>query len=76
MIVAVGFGLFSCKSEFEERLEIAENIQEQLLQFKLANSNSASPEVEKEIELLEEQILFHAKVSGNERLFMEQIKMR
>ena len=65
--------LSSCKSEYEERLEEARELKERM---SLVEANIAIYKkygISNEKELLEDEIQFLAKVSGNEKLFLEEI---
>lgn len=65
--------LSSCKSEYEERLEEARALKERMA---LVEANSDIYEqygLFNEKKLLEDEIRFLAKVSGNEKLFLKEI---
>lgn len=65
--------LSSCKSEYEERLEEALELKERM---SLVDANSSIYEeydLYNEKKVLDDQIRFLAKVSGNEKLFLEEI---
>ncbi len=65
--------LFSCKSEYEERLEQA-RVLKQRMQLVESNFSSNNAKImSNELQTLHEEIQFLAKVSGNEKLFMEEV---
>ena len=65
--------LASCESEYEQRLEQARELKErmQLVESNLATNNAKN--LSAELESLQEEIQFLAKVSGNEKLFMQEV---
>ena len=65
--------LASCESEYEQRLEQARELKErmQLVESNLAANNAKN--LTAELESLQEEIQFLAKVSGNEKLFMQEV---
>ena len=63
----------SCKSEYEERLEEAKVLKEQIHLVQVNHHLLPEAHLEDEIELLETKIYFHAKVSGNEELFLKEV---
>ena len=65
--------LSSCKSEYEERLEQARELKESLTLVDANNSIYEEYDLRNEKKLLEEEIRFLAKVSGNEKLFLEEV---
>ena len=65
--------LSSCKSEYEERLEEARELKDRM---SLVEANLPIYEqynLPNEIKMLQEEIEFLAKVSGNEKLFLQEI---
>lgn len=71
LLLVISLG--SCKSEYEERLEQARELKErmQLVESNLAVNNAKT--VSHELKTLQEEIQFLAKVSGNEKLFMQEV---
>lgn len=71
LLLVISLG--SCKSEYEERLEQARELKErmQLVESNLASNNAKN--LSAELESLQEEIQFLAKVSGNEKLFMQEV---
>lgn len=65
--------LSSCKSEYEERLEEARELKERMALVEANSSIYEEYDLTNEKELLEEEIRFLAKVSGNEKLFLQEI---
>jgi len=65
--------LSSCKSEYEERLEQALELKERVRLVEENISMNEQLNLSSEIELLHEEILFLAKVSGNEKLFLKEV---
>lgn len=65
--------LSSCKSEYEERLEEALELKERISVVEANISMREQSNLSGEIELLEEEIQFLAKVSGNEKLFLKEV---
>ncbi|MFK7786434.1 MAG: hypothetical protein AB8B56_15040 [Crocinitomicaceae bacterium] len=65
--------LSSCKSEYEQRLEEALELKERMVLVEANSSIYEQYDLFSEKELLEEEIRFLAKVSGNEKLFLKEI---
>ena len=65
--------LSSCKSEYEERLEQARELKERIVLVEANNDIYNQYDLPSEKETLEEEIRFLAKVSGNEKLFLQEI---
>jgi hypothetical protein len=64
----------SCTSEYEERLSKAKELKNRInMIMEVANSTDQKI-LSKKIELLHNEITFHAKVSGNEELFFQQLE--
>jgi hypothetical protein len=64
----------SCTSEYEERLEEAKVLRERFLIVEESNFLTPSGELTAEMKQIESEIEFLAKVSGNEELFLLEIK--
>jgi len=64
----------SCTSEYEERLEEAKVLREKFLIVEESNFLSPPGELSSEMKEIESKIEFLAKVSGNEELFLREIK--
>ncbi len=62
----------SCVSEYEERLQKARELVVEIEVFK-ENQNKLGYDCEPEIKELQEEIQFHARVSGNESLFYKDL---
>lgn len=70
--VIILFSFTSCKSEYEERMEKARVIKIEM--ERLTNeSEKLGLEFETELDELESQIEFHAKISGNQELFLKEL---
>ncbi len=63
----------SCKSEYQERLEQARELKERILRVEANIKWNNQLELSNEIELLQEEINFLAKVSGNEEFFLKEV---
>jgi len=66
--------LGSCTSEYEERLEEARVLRERFLLVEESNFLSPNTELVNEMEKIESEIQLLAKISGNEELFLIDIK--
>lgn len=64
----------SCTSEYEERLEEAKLLRQRLLLVEETHFLSPKAELVQEMEQIQTEISFLAKISGNEELFMEEIE--
>ena len=65
--------LFSCKSEYEERLEQARALKQRMQRVESNLSADNAKNLSNELQLLQDEIQFLAKVSGNEKLFMQEV---
>ncbi|MDG1331506.1 MAG: hypothetical protein P8P74_04205 [Crocinitomicaceae bacterium] len=65
--------LSSCKSEYEERLEEARALKERMALVEANSDIYEQYDLFNEKELIEDEIRFLAKVSGNEKLFLKEI---
>jgi len=72
-ILLVILSLSSCKSEYEERLEEARELKARMTLVEANLSIYEQYNLPNEIESLQEEIEFLAKVSGNEKLFLQEI---
>lgn len=63
----------SCTSEYEERLEEARVLKLQLSLIEESNFISPNLELMTEIQELEAEIKYLARVSGNEELFLDEL---
>lgn len=73
LLVLLGL-LTSCTSEYEERLEEAKKLKERYLLVEESHFLTPNKELIKEMEEIDHKIHFLAKVSGNEELFLKQVK--
>lgn len=72
-LLLLGLLFTSCKSEYEERLEEAKGLKEKITKVEASSSLLPRERLISEIENLEEEINFLAKVSGNEKLFLSEV---
>ncbi len=70
--ILVGISVTSCKSEYEERMEKAREIKCEMERL-TKQSQVMGMAFDTEINELESQIEFHAKVSGNQDLFLKEL---
>lgn len=66
-------GLASCSSEYNERLSKAKELKMEIVKT-LQNRYIIGVTAAEQIADLQEEINFHAKVSGNEELFKDQLE--
>jgi len=64
--------LYSCSSEYNQRLSEAKVLKEQLNRT-IENKENLGFVVDEEISELNQLITFHAKISGNEELFIKEL---
>lgn len=64
----------SCTSEYEERLAEAKTIQTRLLDVEKSLFSSPNSNLVEEIQKLESEIHFLAKISGNEETFLAELQ--
>ena len=69
-LLLLTFVLGSCTSEYEERLAEAKLLKERFLLVEESNFVSPNHELVNEMQKLESEIQFLAKVSGNEEMFI------
>jgi hypothetical protein len=72
-LLLILLSLSSCKSEYEERLEQARELRARLSLVESTNLMNEKSDLSSEVELLHQEIQFLAKVSGNEKLFLEEV---
>lgn len=65
--------LASCKSEYDERMEQALELKEKIVLVERSNNLAPRKSLITEIEMLNEEIQFLAKISGNEELFLQEL---
>jgi len=66
--------LFSCTSEYEQRLAQARKLQKRYLVVEETNMLSPKEELAKELEAIENEIDYLARLSGNEYMFFKELK--
>lgn len=64
--------LCSCKSEYSQRLSKGYELKKELI--KLSNTSDESNQLK--VKEIKEELNLHAKVSGNEELFFEQLGLK
>lgn len=64
----------SCTSEYEERLEEAKELRQRYLIVEETNMMKPKEELLMELEKIENEIDYLAKVSGNESVFFEDLE--
>lgn len=64
----------SCKSEYEERLAVGKRIKVQMTELK-SNVHMDDNLKKEEMQELKKELAFHAKISGNETRFYEQLEI-
>jgi hypothetical protein len=67
--------LTSCKSEYEERLSEAKELQERYLIVEETNMLYPQDELVQELDAIEEKIDYLARLSGNEYMFFKELNM-
>jgi len=72
LLLTVTF-LFSCTSEYEERLNEGLFLKEKLALMERSHALTENDQYGREIEEIRNQIDLLAKVSGNEELFLQQV---
>lgn len=65
--------LFSCKSEYEERLAQAQVVRIKIEQIQNMDEHESNEGLQDELEELHDEITFLSKVSGNEEKFLEDL---
>ena len=63
----------SCTSEYDECLEEAKELRQRYLMVEETNMVSPNEELLKELQKIESEIDYLAKVSGNEQLFFREL---
>lgn len=65
--------LFSCESEYEERLGQARVLKMRMDKIEELERDGENPNLYKEIQAIHSEILFLSKVSGNEEKFLREV---
>ncbi len=73
LLLFFGLNMTSCTSEYQERLEEAKELKEQMTLIEESNFSSPDQHLVSEIREIEQQIFFLAKLSGNEDTFLMEI---
>lgn len=74
IIVLIGFCFTSCTSEYEERLEEGKKLILRLDFLKESQSQLSDELIKDELTTINNEITVLAKLSGNEELFLVQLK--
>jgi hypothetical protein len=73
LLLFLATALFSCKSEYEERLAQAQVVRIKIEQIESIDQHESNSGLKDELEELHEEITFLSKVSGNEEKFLEDL---
>ena len=73
LLLFLATSLFSCKSEYEERLAQAQVVRIKIEQIESMDQHESNSGLQDELEELHEEITFLSKVSGNEEKFLEDL---
>lgn len=73
LVFAILVTLSSCTSEYDERLEQARKLQDRYLMVEESNMVAPSDELLAELNEIQNEIDFLAKISGNEHLFLKEL---
>lgn len=73
-IIIICLSCVSCTSEYEERLEKARVLKSKMLKIQ-DEYERLGISANQEIEEIETEIHFHARVSGNEDLFLKELRI-
>lgn len=65
--------LYSCKSEYHERLDQAKELKEKMSLVQASNDIIPRERLIYQINRMKEEIHFLAKISGNEELFLKEV---
>lgn len=75
LLAVAMLSLYSCSSEYNQRLMEAKVLKEKLNRT-IENKENLGFFAQEEISELNEQIKFHAKLSGNEELFIQELNSK
>lgn len=75
-LIIVGITIASCESEYDKQLDKAKQLvnEEAELEASLPQYGEESGYLNQSLEELKETILFHAHLSGNKELFLEELR--
>ena len=73
IIVGLGILITSCQSEYGERMKKALQLKKEYQKVHIHLQNSKNPNLITQLSAIRKEIRFHATVSGNEQLFLEEI---
>lgn len=73
LLLVISSSLISCQSEYGERMSKALALKEKYNQVQDVLYITKNPYLEVQLSEIEKEIEFHATLSGNETLFLEQV---
>jgi len=73
IVLVVGLTCFSCQSEYGERMSKAIALKKKYENVLLHCNNAKTPSMVMQLNAIKKEIQFHATVSGNEQLFLEEV---
>ena len=73
IIFGLGILVTSCQSEYGERMKKALELKKEYQKVHIHLQNSKNPNLITQLSAIRKEIRFHATVSGNEQLFLEEI---
>lgn len=73
LALVVGLTCFSCQSEYGERMSKAIALKKKYENVLLHCNNAKNPMMKLQLNAIKKEIQFHATVSGNEQLFLEEV---
>jgi len=73
LLLFLSTALFSCESEYEERMAQAQVVRIKIEQIKSMDEHENNSGLQEELEELHNEITFLSKVSGNEEKFLEDL---
>lgn len=73
-MLAMSVTFVSCKSEYEERLQEAKRLQKRYLLVEESNMMDPKEELIQELQEIQSEIEYLARVSGNEYMFFKDLQ--
>ena len=73
VVLGIGILITSCQSEYGERMKKALQLKKEYQKVHLHIQNSKNPNLITQLSAIRKEIRFHATISGNEQLFLEEI---
>jgi len=74
VMLAMSVTFVSCKSEYEERLQEAKRLQKRYLLVEESNMMDPKEELIQELQEIQSEIEYLARVSGNEYMFFKDLQ--